>query len=957
MYKYYQKVGGNEPWTPIQANLSLDEIRPTFVTILAVDTLMEDDCSKEVRLKAKYAGPMYFDLDAQDISESISDAKQLVKLLQEHELTGEDFQIFLSGKKGFHILVPEVCFMAKPGAVQTLPAIYKEIAFKLAVDTLDFNIYSTRRGRQFRTCYNVRENGNYKVPITLKELESLTAETYDQLCKAPRVVDGHNPKWRGRFSLLYDAALQKVSKSKPKAVKPVPLEVIKQQLPIFTKVASGEAKTDIGFNKIAIQLCLYAREMGWTDDRLVESCQGLIQKHSSDGSRYNTAYRRERELRRMYSYLDDNSGFEYSTSGLKSCIKQDETPYHLDDQEDSDDQGDFGGVYQGTNAYMAAKGEDGDVKITNFIFRNIQVLRTLNENTILGVKAEVKVRGATSQVFLLPTAFTGGSAFQNAISVFGGSFSGTDIHARGVFQAMLHHAKKDQLVLDSEGINYFSYGEGERKRYVVWADRDGVRDAGSLSENNINIVFQGYPDPKGLYRTDLTSAPTLKKLMATVDGKARFTNCVLSMMKSHTPEVMGKLIGWAVASFYSPIFHANVKQFPLLHVYGPAGNGKTSTIRALLRMFYYKEDIKETTPNSSIFSFMQMAAGSASIPLLLDEYKPHKMGKEKLEPFRGILRDAFNAKTVQRGGGNRTVKDNFNALSTVTLSAPLAFIAEAPETETAIVERSVSVSFKRLAGRQQAECFKHALLFQRDPEPLASLGLEIANEVVSTADPDVSLQPFQKAVDWAYNKFLAGPDDWEKVAAGEMTQEEMRLRSILRPRSVFCSTVAFFGLRMLRKVLLKHLGEELYKEKFDELMENMSKACFYGMELLAEAALPEYVKILSTLSDMSRLPETDNFRLIEGIDYNISEFGEMQVLVLAHRQCYMKYRTYMKHTSSECLYPSDESFVIAMREIPQYVKASYGTKRLEAPTSVFDLEGLYRAAVTKWHGRATALDI
>jgi hypothetical protein len=204
---------------------------------------------------------------------------------------------------------------------------------------------------------------------------------------------------------------------------------------------------------------------------------------------------------------------------------------------------------------------------------------------------------------------------------------------------------------------------------------------------------------------------------------------------------------------------------------------------------------------------------------------------------------------------------------------------------------------------------------------------------------------------------LAGPDDWEKVAAGEMTQEEMRLRSILRPRSVFCSTVAFFGLRMLRKVLLKHLGEELYKEKFDELMENMSKACFYGMELLAEAALPEYVKILSTLSDMSRLPESDNFRLIEGIDYNISEFGEMQVLVLAHRQCYMKYRTYMKHTSSECLYPSDESFVIAMREIPQYVKASYGTKQLEAPTSVFDLEGLYRAAVTKWRGRATALDL
>lgn len=954
MYKYYQKIGGTEAWTPIQANLSLDEIRPSFVTILAVDTLLDDNPPKEVRMKAKYSGPMYFDLDSEDISESIEGAKELVKKLQEQELTAEDLLIYLSGKKGLHILIPEVCFAVKTGPVQNLTAIYKEIAYKLAVDTLDFRVYTGRRGRQFRTCYNVRENGNYKVPISLQELWDLTPESYDRLCKTPRVINGHNPKWRGKFSLMYDAALQKMSRVKPKATKPVSIEVVKQQLPIFKKIASGEAKTDVGFNRLAIQLSLYAHEMKWSEDKLIETCQGLIQKHSSDGSRYNTPYRRERELRRMYAYLDENSGFEYSAAGLKSCIQQEHVDY--DSDEEVEDSGEFGGVYQGANAYMASKGDDGDVKITNFVFRDVQVLRALSENTILGVKAEVKMRGVTSQIFMQPTAFTGGSAFQNAISVFGGSFSGTDIHARGIFQAMLHHTKKDQLVLDSEGINCFSYGEGEKKQYIVWADKDGVKDAGALAENNVNIIFQGFPDPRGLYKTDLTTAPSLKKLLATPAGRDRFINCVLSMLKCHTPEVMGKLVGWTVASFYAPIFQAHVKQFPLLHVYGPAGNGKTSTLRALLRMFYYREDVKETSPNSSVFSFQQMASGSASIPLLLDEYKPHKM-KEKLEPFRAVLRDAFNAKAVQRGGGNRSVKDNFNALSTVTISAPIIFVAEAPETETAIVERSVSVSFKRLAGRQSAECFKHAVFFQRDPEPLASLGLEIANEVVATADAEVSLEPFQKAVDWAYAKFLAGPDDWEKVQAGEMTEEEMRVRAIMRPRSVFSSTVAFFGLSMLRKVLLRHLGEDLYNEKFDERLDEMSRSCFYGMETLAEASLPEYVKILSTLSDMSKLPEHDVFRLIEGLDYNLSEYGGMSVLVLAHRQCYIKYRTYMKHSSSECLYPSEESFVIAMREIPQFVKASYATKRLEAPTTVFDLEGLYRAAVTKWNGKATHLNI
>ena len=322
MYRFFQKVGGTEPWTPIQAHISLDEVRPTFATVLALDTLIDEDTPKDIKAKVKYQGPMYFDLDAEDISESIEGAQQLVKLLLEQELTAEDLQIFLSGKKGLHILIPEVCFMVKPAPVSNLPAIYKEIAHKFAVDTLDFRVYTAKKGRQFRTCYNVRENGNYKVPISLVELQTLTPESYQTLCKQPRTISGHSPKWRGKFSLAYDAAFQKVGKVKPKATKPTPPDVLKQQLPIFSKVASGEAITDAGFNVLAMQLCLYAREMKWQEDHFISLCSGVIQSHNSDGSRYNTPARRERELRRMFVYLEDNAGFDYSVAGLRSLSKE-----------------------------------------------------------------------------------------------------------------------------------------------------------------------------------------------------------------------------------------------------------------------------------------------------------------------------------------------------------------------------------------------------------------------------------------------------------------------------------------------------------------------------------------------------------------------------------------------------------------------------------------------------------
>jgi hypothetical protein len=520
---------------------------------------------------------------------------------------------------------------------------------------------------------------------------------------------------------------------------------------------------------------------------------------------------------------------------------------------------------------------------------------------------------------------------------------------------MLREAKQHQYIVDSEGVNLVKVGFPEKKEYIIWADREGVKSAADMEAEGVHVTFQGFPDSRGLFQTDLTSAPSMDEMLADEGSRERLIKTIKAMINSHTPEVMGKSVGWSIACFYAPLFQSVYKQFPMLHVYGPSGNGKSSTVSGLLRHFYYREDSKSATPNSTIFAFQQMLSGSSSIPILLDEYKPHKMTSEKLESFRAALRDAYNAKTVQRGGGNKVNKDNFNALGTMKLAAPTVFVAEAPETETAIVERSVMVSFKRLAGKEQSDAFKNAMVFQRDTEPLASLGLEIANSVVQTNSAKTSLETFDKALEWAYKRFLPDPDDWDKVAKGEMSQEDMRTRAMMRPRSVFNSTVAFFGLSVLKTVLVAKLGAEVYAEHFEERIKEMSRSCFIGMDQLAEATLPEYVKVLTMFSDMTKFTPDDNNRLTEGVEYNLSELAGQPVLVIAPRQAYMKYRTYMRHTGSQPLYPSEESFLIALREIPQYIKPGFGTKRLEAATAILDLEGLYRAAVPKFDGRAVDL--
>lgn len=967
LYKYYQLVGGDEPWTPIQADADLEKLKPTFVTALSVDTLIEKDTPKDLIVKAKYQGPMYLDLDADDISESIEGAKALWAKLQKYELTAADVQIFLSGKKGLHFIIPEVCYVQKIQPTQALVAIYKEMAFALAVDTLDFRVYTAKRGRQFRTCYNVRENGNYKVPITALELETLSAENYAEYCKAPRTVSGHAPAWRGKFALLYDQAAQKVGRVKPKVHKPVSREALQQQMPLFTKLASGQLDTSGGFNVIAMQLCLFARESGWTEDQLVQLCKGIIDNHNSDGSRYNTPKRRERELRRMFWYLEDNPAFDYSAAGIKSCLKAepilvpvtDEHGVEVDPDSDDDtavgEESQFGGVYAGRSAYMAVKGEEGDVAISNFVLRKVRLLRDLEEGSIIQIIANVYVSGKfVSEGIFIPANFTGNTGLQNSISTYGGSFSGSDVHARGVYQTMLREVTEDSFVVDSEGINIVTLGRKNPKDYVIWADRDGVKCAGSLSDAGVTLTFQGFPDVRGLYRTDLLSAPTLTELLSSEEGKAAALKCFSSLVRVHNPDVIGKMLGWSIAAFFAPLFQKVHGRFPLLHVYGPAGNGKTDTIRGLLRMYYNRAELAETSPNSSMFAMQQFLGGSGSIPLFIDEYKPHEMQGDKHNQIRALFRDAYNAKDVQRGGGSRSVKDNFNALSSIKLAAPIVFAAEAPETETAIVERSVMVSFRRLTGRQQIECYRSALQFYDNTTPLASLGLEMASRIVGENDAKKTLERFGRLLEWANDKFLPAPDDYEQVSAGKMTQQQMRARAVMRPRPVFNGTVAFFGLQVLKTVLTDAFGAEVFEQEFAEVFKEMGRGCFVGMDTLAAATLPEFVKVLSVFSDMSKLQNSD-FALQENVDYNLSELGGKPVLVVAAVQCYRKYRAYMRSLAAQPLYPSEESFHLALREIPQFMQQGLGTKRLETATCVLDLEELYRAAVPTWKGAAVEL--
>jgi len=961
LYKYYQKTGGSEDWKAVHAEKDLSEVSPTFVTVLSLDRLLDGTETREELDAVKYLGPLYFDLDSADIEESIAGGKKLLDKLTKAGLEESQVSIFLSGKKGLHFTIEPSVFIAKVVPVARLPAIYKEIAFDLAVNTLDFAVYTAKRGRMFRTCYNQRENGNYKVPITVEELNSLTAESYEALCKYPRVARTANATYNEEFSLVFDKAQQKISSIKKRKPKVTDRQTLVKLLPDVQRILKCDGLADLGFNKLAIQLAVFARESNWGADELVENAQELVNKHVSDG-RYSTPRKREHELRRMFDYVHDNEAYTFDEQMLKSCLSKKKISLN-DIAEESDesfeDEDIVRSIFKAGNCYRAAATTvDGATKrISNFIFKNIEVLWSPFERQIAQISATV----LGNDVILTPKSFTASATLQNSVAACGGSFTGTDNHARELLD-MISEQTPSSYAIHSEGLNMVNLPahpdkDVSTRHFLVWADRFTLVKPPWLEDYEVDLKFVGLEDTRGLYRTDLTRGPSLQDFFSSQSNRLRAALMLKNMFTCASPLTVGRMLGWMAAAHYKAIFQKTYGKFPMLHVYGMSGLGKTEFTSSFLKLFYLHEEPRMVTPATTPFAFSQLMGASASIPLLLDEWKPSMQPSTVTEKYRALFRDIYNGKGQLRGGGNKT-NASLAALTSVPLSAPLIYVAEAPETEPAIVERSIMVPFKRGGGTVQGLAQSIAFAEYKDNLDIWSVvGRHIAASAVMSDFEEEFKPEFAKLLDWVTRNARVTPEDTENLKGGALSKRDYDRKLNVKDRPVYNSAVALYGLRKIRDVFMEVLQGHVFCGDIEAAFKNAATKILIADDE-ATQVMPEYLKVFTTMSDMSRITTSDGaFWINDGTEFEVvaeevegEEEGSL-VLNLAPRFAYAKYRQYCKHVGLQHLYPSENSFEISLREVPTLLGYGEGTTTLDTKTYKFSVTKLVEAGVPMFRCR------
>lgn len=278
----------------------------TYSTVYEYDNEEQD--------KANYIAPLYIDLDADHLEKDYEKLRRDVlllirKLKTMFSLNDNNIQVFFSGSKGFHIIIPYEVFGFEYS--KDINNKYKLLATELKSYTItksvDTRIYDNKR--LFREPNSINsKTGYYKVQIDLSNLRTMSYDDlieYASTAKPLLLIDNkYNDKARQAFDEFIDKAKEIQKRSINHNVARTML-ANKELLPCVKYIlANGAVKGGRNNTAMALASALYQRDMNeervlgimkeWNDtklteplsDREIENTTGSAYRNVKDGKRY-----------------------------------------------------------------------------------------------------------------------------------------------------------------------------------------------------------------------------------------------------------------------------------------------------------------------------------------------------------------------------------------------------------------------------------------------------------------------------------------------------------------------------------------------------------------------------------------------------------------------------------------------------------------------------------------------
>jgi hypothetical protein len=328
MFRFYKgadKVGKWKPTTVETQNAKFAAEHVHFATVLAVSEKPKK--GESVSQSAKYQGPFYLDIDSDSIKDSIKALSKTIGLLMANGLTKEHINIWASGKKGFHIVVPMAVF-TEDTPVERLPFIYKQMALSFQLPkAVDMTVYSSGKGRMWRLPNKKREDtGTYKVRLTFKEAAEITEEMYYEYISRPRTDPPVAATSKSQlFATMFKFAQKKAEEVKFAAAGNVIIDpIIKKALdgdipPCLKKLIEYDVDQDAGFNAVSLQVG--KGTAAFCPSNKDEVLATFAEK--AKGVSYNTVDKRRSHVEVAFTTAVRSSSYTWACASALAVLKDD----------------------------------------------------------------------------------------------------------------------------------------------------------------------------------------------------------------------------------------------------------------------------------------------------------------------------------------------------------------------------------------------------------------------------------------------------------------------------------------------------------------------------------------------------------------------------------------------------------------------------------------------------------
>ena len=528
--------------------------------------------------------------------------------------------------------------------------------------------------------------------------------------------------------------------------------------------------------------------------------------------------------------------------------------------------------------------ESGSIRISSqgiFIrgdegFRSVCDLGLLNPIVMFGtdgdqigyeldVTLDNKDRG---KKFLPMSAFSTRGQFNNWALTFGASMRGSDMHVNNLADIFRKGSNKNVFAVEREGIDIVS-PRGSGFQDVIWSSPDGVKTRNPKA----SYRFHGVHKEGGTYNSDLMHAPAL---CLNDEGY------IADLLTINTSPNLAKLLGWFSAAFLTQLVRKRFKRFPSLQIFGQAGAGKSMTVILLNHMHYYQAEPRQfSVAGQTMFPIISAVATSASLPLVFEEVKARQLPKHTKDFLQALLRSNYTADNYARGSlgrGDKSTKEL--TVTDYSNAAPIVFVGEAIEDQSAILERCVVVALSKSDRNGRSPQFDACL---KDASRMGSIGKALA-EGAMAIDMDI-LQSTITA------NFEAVSGKVSPAMADDATRPAFNLAVTLTGLDFLRNTLSqVFGTRFDAR--LAELRESVLGNVMDSIPRNMSEAS----------------RVLDTMAQLTR-NQDPTLQLVEGVDYTINGDGTIDLKI---RTAYDKYVRYQRSLGMEVLFDTHTTFTTSL---------------------------------------------